>query len=79
MKRLIVETHLVKSFVAQIVHKDICVSKKLLHELHAFFVLEIDRNEVLVGVVKVDRRIFHARNQSQDPEYAEHHRRAARP
>ena len=59
VKRLIVETHLVKSFVTQIVHEDICVSKKLLHELHAFFVLQIDRNEVLVGVVKVDRRIFH--------------------
>lgn len=53
-----VETKLLQSLIAQVNNENVSISKKLLHELHAVLVLEVDGNEVLVGVVQVERRIF---------------------
>ena len=53
-----VEAELLQSLIAQVNNENVSISKKLLHELHAVLVLEVDGNEVLVGVVQVERRIF---------------------
>ena len=54
----IVKTKLLQSLVTQVNNKNVSISKKLLHELHAVFVLEVNSYQVFVGVVKVERRIF---------------------
>ncbi|CCY05402.1 unknown [Eggerthella sp. CAG:1427] len=54
----IVKTKLLQSLVTQVNNKNVSVCKKLLHELHAVFVLEVNSYQVLVGVVKVEGRIF---------------------